>query len=143
MTAELHGTYDFKQVSVLVGVRQIEGFEGGTSITAERDTDSFTKKVDIDGSVTRSRSNNSAGRISFTLNQYAASNGYLQTLMNLDERTGTGVVPVKIVDKNNPNTEIVVALKAWVMKPSNRVYETESGAREWVIDCADLNFLQS
>ena len=138
---ELHGTYDFKKVSLLVGTREILGFESGTSIMAERDTDSFSKKVDVDGGVTRSRSNNTAGRISFTLAQYASENKYLQTLMNLDERTGTGVVPVKIVDKFNPTIEIVISLKSWIVRPANRSFEAESSAREWVLDCADLNFI--
>ena len=141
MTVELHGTYDFAKVDLIYGDRKLTGFENGSEITAERDEDSFSKKVDVDGGVTRARSNNVAGKVTFTLAQYSASNKYLQDLLNLDERTGTGVLPFKIVDKQNPNKEYVTAFKAWVMKPANRSFAMESGGREWTLDCADMNFL--
>lgn len=139
---KLWGTYDFGQVSLVFGTRALEGFEDGSEITAERDEDSFSKKVDVDGNVTRSRSNNSTGKVTFTLSQFAADNKYLSTIMNLDERTGAGVLPLKLVDKSNPSNEIVIAPEAWILKPANKSYGRESGPREWVIECASLNFIQ-
>jgi uncharacterized protein YdgA (DUF945 family) len=136
----LLGTYDFKKVSLIVGTRQIKGFEEGTSIEADRDEDSFTKKVGVDGETTRSRSNNSAGSVTFSLNQFSEDNVYLQTLANLDERTGAGVVPVKIVDSSNPDEEIIIATAAWVKKPAKKGFGGESGPREWVLDTADINY---
>ena len=137
---DFHGTYDFSKVSLIVGTRQITGFENGTDIMVERDEDSFTKKVDVDGHVTRSRSNNSAGTLTFSLSQYSPSNKYLQDLANLDERTGAGVVPIKIVDRQNPSSELVISLEAWVQKPASRVFGVESGPREWMLSLADVNF---
>lgn len=138
----LSGTYDFKAVNLIVGVKEIEGFEDGSEIVAERSEDSFTSKVDVDGNVTRSRSNNTMGRITFTLSQFSSSNAYLQTLANLDERSGAGVVPSKIADKSNPDTETVIATESWIVKPSSKSFGRESGPREWVIECANMNFLQ-
>lgn len=137
---KLHGTYNFKEVSLIVGTRQIRGFEDGTEISAARDEDSFNAKADVDGSVTRSRSNNTMGTVEFTLSQFAEDNKYLQTLANLDERTGNGVIPVKVVDKSNPNEEKAVASEAWIVKPSDRSWGRESGPRQWTIRCANLNF---
>lgn len=137
----LNGSYDFKQVSLIVGVQQIEGFEDGTEIVAERNEDSFTSKVDVDGNITRSRSNNTSGRITFTLSQFSKSNSYLQTLANLDERSGAGVVPSKISDKSNPSVEQVIATESWIVKPSSKSFGRESGPREWIIECANMNFL--
>lgn len=138
----LDGTYDFKAVNLIVGIKEIEGFEDGSEIVAERNEDSFTSKVDVDGNVTRSRSNNKMGKITFTLSQFSSSNAYLQTLANLDEASGAGVVPSKITDKSNPSNENVIATQSWIVKPSSKSYGRESGPREWVIDCADMNFLQ-
>lgn len=137
----LNGTYNFNDVSLIVGIRQIKGFEDGSEITVERDEDSFTKKVGVGGEVTRSRTNNSSGKITFSLDQFSELNQYLTNIMNLDERTGTGVIPVKLVDKSNPHNEIAIATQAWIMKPSSKSFGRESGPREWVIDCADLNFI--
>ena len=138
---QLHGTYDFNKVDIIFGTRALTGFENGSSITAERAEQSFTKKVDIDGSVTRSRSNDLTGTITFSLAQFSEDNSYLQNIMNLDERTGAGVFPIKIVDKSNPNNELVVSLEAWIQKPASRTFEMESAAREWVIECADMNLV--
>ena len=139
----LNGSYDFPQVSLIVGTRQIKGFEDGSEITAERDEDSFSKKVDVDGNVTRSKTNNSTGKITFTLSQFSEDNAYLQNLMNIDERTGARIVPVKLVDNSNPSLEIAIATEAWITKPWSKSFGRESGPREWVVDCANLNFLNS
>lgn len=138
----LNGTYNFNEVNVIFGIRQIKGFEDGSEITAERDEDSFTKKVGVGGEVTRSRTNNSAGKVTFTLDQFSDLNQYLTNIMNLDERTGKGGIwPLKIVDKSNPHNEIVISTQAWITKPANKSFGRESGPREWVIECADLNFI--
>ena len=138
----LDGTYNFKEVNLVFGIKQIKGFEEGSEIVAERSEDSFTAKVGVDGGVTRSKSNNTMGTITFTLSQFSESNKYLQTIMNLDERTNTGgVLPAKLTDKSNPNTELAIATQSWIVKPSSKSYGAESGAREWVLSCADLNFI--
>lgn len=140
---KLWGTYDFTLVSLIFGTREIQGFEEGTDIVAERDEQSFTKKVDNDGNVTRNRSNNTAGTIKFTLSQFSPDNAYLSTIMNLDERTGAGVLPAKLVDKSNPRNEIAIAPEAWLQKPSSKGYGAEAGPREWILDLASLNFAQN
>lgn len=134
---ELLGTYDFNEVILVVGVKRIEGFEEGTEITAERDADSFTKKVGVGGNVTRSKSNNFAGQIKFTLQHLAKDNAYLEALMIADERTGTGVIPCAIIDKSGK--EKMVATESWLLRPANKSYGAESGGREWVVDCANLS----
>jgi len=139
----LEGTYNFKEVNFIFGVRQIRGFEEGTEIVCERNEDSFTAKVGVEGDVTRSKSNNTMGTVTFSLSQFSELNQYLTTIMNLDEKVGIGgILPMKISDKSNPRVEHAVATQAWITKPSSKSYGNESGAREWVIHCADLNFLQ-
>jgi hypothetical protein len=138
----LNGTYNFKEVSLVFGIKSLSGFEDGSEIVAERTEDTFTSKVGVDGEVTRSKSNNSMGTITFTLDQFSSDNRYLQSIANLDERVGLGgILPVKLVDKSNPNNEIAIATQAWIKKPASKSYGRESGAREWVIECADLNFI--
>lgn len=141
MSNKLYGTYDFKKVSLIFGTKEIHGFLEGSEITAERAEDSFTKSVDVDGNVTRSRSNNSTGTITFTLSQFSEDNRYLQTIQTLDERSGAGVLPCKLVDKSNPNQELVIAPEAWIVRPANKSFGGEAGGREWVLDCASLNII--
>ena len=115
---QLHGTYDFNKVSLIYATRELSGFENGTSITVARATPSFSKKVDIDGAVTRSRSNDTSGTYSFSLSQLSEDNQFLLNILNIDERTGAGIFPVKLVDRSNPINEIVVSLEAWVQSPT-------------------------
>ena len=138
---QLHGTYDFLKVSLIWGTRELSGFENGSSITVARTTPSFSKKVDIDGAVTRSRSNDTSGTITFTLSQLSEDNQYLQNWLNIDERTGAGVLPAKLVDKSNPNNELVTALEAWIQTQPSRTFGMESSGREWVLETADTTFL--
>ena len=135
------GTYDFNEVNLIFGVKQIKGFEEGTEIVAARDEDSFSAKSGVGGNVTRSKTNNSMGKITFTLSQFSEDNKYLQNIANLDERTGAGVLPAKVTDKSNPNTEHAIATESWIVKPSDKSFANASGPREWVIQCASLNFI--
>lgn len=134
------GTYNFNEVNFIFGTRQIKGFEEGSEIVAERVEDTFSAKVGVDGNVTRSKSNNRMGTVTFSLDQFSPLNQYLMGIMNLDERTSLGVLPLKIVDKSNPNEELCIATQAWITKPANKSFGAASGAREWVISCSDLNF---
>lgn len=138
MSNELLGTYNFNENKLVFGTREIKGFEDGTEIVAERAEDSFTAKVGVGGEVTRSRSNNNLGTITFTLNEFSPSNRYLQDIMNADEATGDGVLPAKIIDKSNPQGEKASGTEAWITKPASKSKGRESGPREWVIQVANL-----
>lgn len=137
----LTGTYNFNEVSLIFGFRQIKGFEDGSEITVERKEDSFTSKAGVGGEVTRSKSNNTMGTVTFSLDQFSDLNQYLTNIVNLDERVGSGVLPMKLVDKSNPTNEIAISTQSWLVKPSSKSFGRESGPREWVIECADLNFI--
>ena len=113
--SRLLGTYDYRAVNLIVGIREILDFAQGTDIIFERDEDSFTKQIGAEGNVTRSRSSNNAGLLTFSLAQFSASNEYLQNWANIDERTGAGVFPVKCVDKSNPNRELAISHYAWIV----------------------------
>lgn len=134
----LYGTYDFNQVNLVFGTRQIKGFEDGTEIMAERAEDSFSEKVGVGGEVTRSKSNNLLGTITFTLNQFSPLNRYLQDIVNADEISGTGVLPVKLTDKSNPNGELASGIESWLRKPANKGLGRDSGPREWTIVVAKM-----
>lgn len=138
MSGELLGTYDFNDVSLLIGPHKIKGFEEGTEITVERDEDTFTKKSGVDGNVTRSKSNNSMGFIEFVLNHLSKSNAFLEAQAFLDEKTGVGVLPTSLLDKSGK--EKILGTESWIVRPSNKSYGGESGPRTWRIDMANLTF---
>ena len=119
-------TYDFKQVAVIVGGIQIQGFVDGEAITIEPDADEWTETVGNDGEVTRSKSNNSMSRIMLKLAQSAESNQYLSGL-----RLSGGIVPVMV--KDNSGLSIHAGEQAYVKSRPAAAFARESGEREWVI----------
>mgnify|MGYP000032262258 CR=1 FL=1 len=125
-------TYDPKSVVVTVGGYPISGFADGTFITVERSSDAFTKVVGADGEVSRAKSADRSGSVTFTLMQTSNSNAVLSAFAIADENTGAGVVPILIKEGNS----IVFAAEGWVRKLPNAEWGKEVGNREWVFDCA-------
>lgn len=131
-------TYSPDLVLAIFGPNRIQGFADGTFVKVERNEDSFKVLVGADGEVTRTRSLNRSGRVTFTLLQTSESNLYLAALVAADELTsnGTGVLPLMIKDRNG--NSLHAASEAWVLKPAAGEYGKEVGTREWVIECGDL-----
>lgn len=131
-------TFDPGQVTVSVDGITISGFADGTFIIAERTEESFTKVVGADGQVSRSKSNNRSGTFTITLLQTSPSNETLSALLARDEKNGNAIVPVLI--KDNLGTSRLFTGTGWIQKMPNVEYGKEISNREWVIDCAEMDF---
>ena len=129
-------TYLAHEVSVIVGVRPITGLASGDAVTVEREADSWTDSVGINGEVTRSGSADKRGTVTIKLQQTAEDNDYLSGLAVADELSSKGVVPLLIRDTNGRS--LYVAEQSWIKKPANAPFAKEAGEREWVIRCARL-----
>ncbi|SRR6266540_1872930 len=125
-------TYDPAQIVCTLGAIIVSGYQDGEFVKAGRDADTFTKYAGTDGEISRSRTRNKSGRVTFTLAQTSASNDALAALALLDELSGRGVVPLMIKDLSG--TTRVAAGAAWVVKPPEAAFGKEIGPREWVID---------
>ena len=130
-------TYDPKKVAVIVGGIVMSGFAEDTYVKAERSEDAFTKKVGVDGEVSRSRQHNKSGELTISLMQSSPSNAVLSGFALLDETKGAGVVPVLVQDFSG--TSIYISTKAWIRKHPAAEFGKEVGNREWVFDCDVLD----
>ena len=130
-------TYDPGQVIVLVNAVPLSGFSDDGMIEAEREEDTFIKKVGVDGFTSRARNRNKSGEITITLQQTSPSNDHLSALAILDEQTGRGVVPVLIKDLSGRS--VLASAFAWVRKPPASAFAKEVEDREWILDCASLD----
>lgn len=129
-------TYDAKQVVVSYAGFTLSGFAEGTKVTVEYDEDAWTKQVGVDGEVTRSKSNNRAGRVTVQLMQSSDSNQILSSLAEADRLSNAGAVPLMI--KDNSGNSLHTAENAWIMKIPSAEYGVEAGPREWVFDCGTI-----
>ncbi len=131
--------YDPNQVNVSCGGKIMSGWGDGTYIEAERDEDSYMKKIGVDGEVTRAKNNNLGGKVTLTLMQSSPSNDALSAFQQADQLSGTGVFTFILNDSNGQTT--VRAVDAWIKKPAKLVYAKEVQAWQWTIDIGTFEVL--
>lgn len=140
--AKQFSTYDFNEVDLIVGGLPLSGFQGGSNIGVEYNTDAWTFQPNVDGGGTRSKSNNLSGRITFTLSQGSESNNFLSALAQIDQQSNGGAVPASVTYKSG--SSVHVAENAWIVKIPRAEYSGESAGREWVLESDNLvSFLGS
>lgn len=133
-------TYDSKQVSIVFGGFLLSGFAEDRMVTVQRSSETWSKKTGTDGEVTRSKSNDKSGEVTFHLMQTAAANAVLSGLAIADELTNAGVVPLLV--KDNSGASLFAAAEAWITKPPEAEFAKEAGSREWVIHCAEIEWFE-
>jgi len=131
-------TYDPKEVILLMDGIPISGYADGTFVMVERTSDAFTKVSGSDGDVSRVKTNDKSGTITVTLAQTSPGNDILTGLALLDEQSNSGVVPVAVVDKSGRST--YASGFGWVRKMPNSEFSKDVSNREWIIDCANMQW---
>jgi hypothetical protein len=126
--------YDPAQIIMTFLGVPIVGYADGTFVAVARADDAFTMQVGASGEVTRSRSQNKAGSITFTLMQASASNDVLSEAAAQDEVSGLGTGPVFIRD--NLGRTVLNAPYGWVRKMPDTEFAKTAGSRVWVLDCS-------
>ena len=131
-------TYDFDQVTAVVGPILIDGYMEGTSISVEHEEDTFSHVTGDEGLVCRSKTLNRVAKITFTLMQSSAANDKLGVLLALDRDSpnGAGIVPLSIVDRNGRTT--LSASQCWISRGPDVNFDRVCVARVWVITAARL-----
>ena len=129
-------TFSPKKVIVTFGGRILTGFADGSFVTAERESDAFTKVVGADGEAARVASANRSGKVTVTLMQTSDSNDYLSQIAAADElsQASTGALFIK----DASGRSLVTAGEAWIMKVPNAEFAKDLGSREWVFESGDL-----
>lgn len=127
------GTYDPKQVSLILSGLTVTGYFDGTFITTARlDNEAYKTHVGAHGEVGRTKNNNQAGTITFTLKKTSPFNKTMSILKN-----SPTAFPVMRKD-NSSQKSLSVATSAWVSSEPDLEDADEETGIEWVITCADL-----
>jgi hypothetical protein len=129
-------TFDPSRVLVSYHGVPISGFADGTFISAERDTESFSKTVGADGEVARVANADKSGKVKLTLLQTSQGNDVLSAMLKIDELTKHAIGPVFIKDLFG--TTLVGGAEAWLEKPATVVLGKEIEGREWTVVVADM-----
>ena len=131
-------TYDPKQVIVTIGGVPMSGFSDGTFLEIDRNEPTWNVVVGADGLVTRGKTNNFTGTVTFTLKQSSPSNDVLSGLMAIDEATNRGVFPILVKDLSG--NSIYFGGRCWVTQYANSTFGKDISDRQWVLmmDEADM-----
>lgn len=131
-------TFNFKDVSLIVGADAIRGFHDGTVIEVEPGSDEFTKAVGADGDVSRAASNDRTCLIRVTLQQTSPSNDVLSRNANIDRATGSAVLPVILRDARGGT--LIASESCWVKKlPTASYNKGEVNGWTWELDCGQCD----
>lgn len=127
-------TYDPKSVIVTVNGNIVTGFADGTFVKGERNEDTYSNHVGVDGKVTRVKNNNETGTITITLQHNSPSNRILEKYASNGK-----IVNINITDTNFDSDVGFGGSEAWVKKPAAFERGKEVGDREWTLDVADYD----
>jgi len=130
-------TYDPKQYTTIIGGKIIGGWADDDFVEIERDEDMWTKKVGVDGEVTRAKSNNKAGHVTIRIMQSSSSNDDLSALALADEATNAGAGP--FLAKDASGRSVYASDFCWVKKFPKVVYKKGVAFYEWTIDTGTLD----
>lgn len=133
--------YDPKQVIVTFLGQNINGFQKGTFVDADRNVDTFTLQIGAHGDATRTRSHNKSGKVTFTLMQGADSNAVLSAAHAADEAAGISVGPLLISDLNGAGC-FVFAKEAFITRPAKKTFADEAGDRQWILVAPEMHFAE-
>lgn len=134
-------TYDAGQLAIVFAGVPASGFADGEFITCARNEPAFELEIGADGEGVRSKTNNRSGQMTLTLIQGSAVNDLLSQIANVDENSpnGDGIGPFLV--KDNSGRTIITASAAWIRERPEVSFARESSAREWVLETANLEFV--
>ncbi|HKI86165.1 MAG TPA: phage protein [Thermoanaerobaculia bacterium] len=128
--------YNARDVLVTFGEVLFEGFADDSHVSIEPAEDDTALYVGVDGAATRSMNNNNAATFTVVLSQSSPTNGLLSALSKLDRKTGQGVRPFMVKDKNG--TALFLGAKTWIKRRPSREYGKTTKTRTWVFETHDL-----
>jgi hypothetical protein len=122
--------FSFKNINVIFGIDEIEGFaEGDDAVSIEYDADQFVKIVGAKGDVVRTQTADSSSSMTVKLLQTSKSNGKLMAMFNLDRETGSNALPFIVNDKETGESHVVN--NAWIIKPPAIIRGANLNVMEW------------
>jgi hypothetical protein len=129
--------YDPQGVTTSFKKNNLVSPSDGSFIKATRYEDNRSMHVGANGDVTSIINRNRTGSVELALTQGSESNDVLSAILDEDEREGTGVGELQIVDANG--TTVLHATNAWIKKWADVEFANGHTARVWTIDCAKFD----
>jgi hypothetical protein len=130
--------YNFKNISLIVGLFEIKGFaDGDDCIAINYESPIINSVAGADGDAVASLINDNRANISVKLLQGSASNDIFSGF-NVAYRTGT-VVTTPFLLRDSYGRDLHVAPHVYVSSRPNAAYGQNQANREWILTALQLN----
>lgn len=129
-------TYDAGKVIITWGPHIVTGTAEGSFVRASRNKPSFAMRTGSDGASVRSKSRDKSGTVEIVVMQTSPSNDFFAAMAVQDELFDTGIMPLVVKDLNG--TTLITGAEAWLQKPADVDFGSESGDRSWTFDVGQL-----
>ena len=130
-------TYDPARVQLVVGAFVIGGYAKGSMIKVERNEKDLWKiEVGATGEVTRVKTHDHTHKITINLTQGSKSNDVLTAVVQTDQATNAGVVPVILRDGNTGTA--IIAAEGWVQSVPDLEYKDAASPNTWIIATSNV-----
>jgi hypothetical protein len=132
-------TYDPKKFDIVFAGRHLnEGVADGTFLTLAGSTPAFSKKVSVDGPVTRTRSHDRSGTARLVIMQTSEVNDILSAILAGDRAATNGLGVGAFFVQDRSGTTVATASKAYIADDPDLTLDATATTREWVFELADL-----
>jgi len=132
--------YTFKDVNVIFGTLELEGFaDGDDVVNAVPTTEQFTTMAGARGDVVRTQTNDNRFTTTIKLLQTSASNKALAAIYNVDKLSGIGVAPLTI--QNKETGELLFGANSWIQKVPDFTRGQNPNPVSWIFDTASMIYL--
>lgn len=125
-------TYDFNQVSCIVGGNALTGFADGDDVVkVEYEKEEFMTIVGASGEATRTKSNNKSAKVTLKLLKTSLANDILNGYLQADRLSNSGLFPFLVKDNNG--TDLHAAEQMWIEKAPSVGHGENPTATEWIL----------
>ena len=141
MSSTMKMPYDFRSWVHLVNGVVLDGFApGDDAFEFDRNTDSFSSEVGVQGDMSVAISADRSTTLTIKLLANSSSNTYLGTLCDLQEGGPATFVPVRYAAKDTNLQDIAEGNVGYIMRPSKMTRGGKAGEQEWKLVFARGDF---
>lgn len=130
--------YDPHQYSITFNGIPIEGFAEDDFVHIEMATDGFSDEVGADGHVTRIRSRDQRGTVTFKLKASSPTNKILSALYQADLNASNGSGVGAVLIRDTQGVSVFAGAQAWITAMPKTTIGKKLGDIEWKLRVASL-----
>jgi len=125
-------TYNLARVIMTVNGVPMSGFGESDAANWEPNSDIWETTVGADGELTRNKTNDDSGKLTFTFSKMSMSNGVLNVFLQLAKNFGIGDTFTIMINDLNGGDKLI-AIDCYIEREPDLAFGKAAGEKAWVI----------